>query len=332
MRAPRDRVARASETGASALQAPRRHPALFGPRRSASLLPHDAQCGVGMKKLRSTTTARRPVRRTVAPWASALRSAARSLTAAAKTRHAAHLAKSFKDKKEKCAMAKKRRKVERFAHFVEKLAHVPERRRATDAPCISVVRTRRAPVVPPSIVWHTHQAKDPLVHDFLPTLQRGKATDETVRTLGRFPRYTLQVPPPPPSPTPPPVPPVLPPAPLQVEARRVGGAAPLWQRAKPGTVTLPHVDQDLGGRPVQTNIALASGSTVFVAWDRHHLHEDDLCVERDDFGACLEELRRVPSLAVVRATRGDIVHMRANTVHMVITLEDKVQLGFHMYD
>eukprot|EP00966_Prymnesium_polylepis_P263506 6086787-Prymnesium_polylepis.1 len=28
------------------------------------------------------------------------------------------------------------------------------------------------------MVWHTHQAKDPLVHDFLPTLQRGKATED----------------------------------------------------------------------------------------------------------------------------------------------------------
>ena len=113
----------------------------------------------------------------------------------------------------------------------------------------------------------------------------------------------------------------------QKACRLVGMAHPAWQMAESGAVTLPHVDLDVRGVSINTYFIVTSGVELIVAWRREDFHE---CEALRRVPA-LDALHAIPSLTILRAVRGDVVFMPANTVHMVITEQTKCHLAFHTY-
>ena len=107
----------------------------------------------------------------------------------------------------------------------------------------------------------------------------------------------------------------------------------MWQMADAGAVTLPHVDDDLHGVTMGTYISMVEGAQLMVAWRRCDLHEDE--VLRDVVQAArpsLSRLESVPSLTLLRAEAGDVIHMPKEAVHMVVAETRKVQLAYHVYE
>ena len=112
------------------------------------------------------------------------------------------------------------------------------------------------------------------------------------------------------------------------KTRRCNGKAhPAWQMAESGAVTLPHVDVDVNGVGINTYFIITRGAELIVAWRRKDLHECDALREIPTLGA----LHRTPSLTILRAVKGDVIFMPADTVHMVITEKTKCHLTFHTY-
>ena len=112
------------------------------------------------------------------------------------------------------------------------------------------------------------------------------------------------------------------------KTRRCNGKAhPAWQMAESGAVTLPHVDVDVNGVGINTYFIVTRGAELIVAWRRKDLHECDALREIPTLGA----LHRIPSLTILRAVKGDVIFMPADTVHMVITEKTKCHLTFHTY-
>lgn len=113
----------------------------------------------------------------------------------------------------------------------------------------------------------------------------------------------------------------------QKTRRRIGKAHPAWQLSESGAVTLPHVDLDVHGVGINTYFVVTRGAELIVAWRREDLHESDALRELP----ALELLHGIPSLTILRAEKGDIIFMPADTVHMVITEKSKCHLAFHTY-
>ena len=147
-----------------------------------------------------------------------------------------------------------------------------------------------------------HPTDGPLVHNFLPVLLCCKADNDLLTTIE--PHYQAAA-----------------------LARRFGnGASSLWQASKAGRLTPAHVDVD--GNCV-TKFAVCTGQEVILAW-----RSVDLPVEHLPPDSQLEQWARmlwnVPSFTVVHARAGDLVTMEKDTVHIVVTVEDKVHLAWHL--
>lgn len=106
----------------------------------------------------------------------------------------------------------------------------------------------------------------------------------------------------------------------------------MWQMAEAGTVTLPHVDDDLQRITMGTYFAVVEGAELIVAWRRSDLHEDVALDAVRGAAPTLGVLHAVPSLSVLRAVAGDLVYLPRDTVHMVITERRKVHFAFHVYE
>ena len=68
------------------------------------------------------------------------------------------------------------------------------------------------------------------------------------------------------------------------------------------------------GVGINTYFIVTRGAELIVAWRREDLHECDALREI----LALDALHAIPSLTIVRAVKGDVIFMPADTVHMVI--------------
>ena len=117
----------------------------------------------------------------------------------------------------------------------------------------------------------------------------------------------------------------------QGRLRARGNAVPEWQQALAGCVTLPHIDRDSRGNPINTYLAVTQGVELIIAWRQSELDEGPVIADLQSSHPSFARILGLRSLTIVRAGPGDLVYMPARTVHMVITESDKVHLGFHTY-
>ena len=192
----------------------------------------------------------------------------------------------------------RRKARERVKCFAQSLADLP----AVDASAVRIVD--HVALKDPDVTWVLHRSVGArLEHaDILPKLMTAAAADDDI--VMSVPRYASQK-----------------------TRRRIGTAHPAWQLAESGAVTLPHVDLDARGVGINTYFIVTSGAELIVAWRREDLHECDALREIP----ALHALHAIPSLTIVRAVKGDVIFMPADTVHMVITEKTKCHLAFHTY-
>ena len=169
--------------------------------------------------------------------------------------------------------------------FAQSLADLP----AVDASAVRIVD--HVALKDPDVTWGLHRSVGArLEHaDILPKLMTAPAADDDI--VVSVPRYASQK-----------------------KRRRIGTAHPAWQLAESGAVTLPHVDLDARGVGINTYFIVTRGAELIVAWRREDLHECDALREIP----ALDALHAIPSLTIVRAVKGDVIFMPADTVHMVI--------------
>ena len=96
-------------------------------------------------------------------------------------------------------------------------------------------------------------------------------------------------------------------------------------------MTLPHIDRDSRGNPINTYLAVTQGVELIIAWRQSELDEGPVIADLQSSHPSFARILGLRSLTIVRAGPGDLVYMPARTVHMVITESDKVHLGFHTY-
>jgi hypothetical protein len=197
------------------------------------------------------------------------------------------------------------RDLERVRHFARALRSLPLR----DGRAIRRVAWNCDLELPGHVAWEPHRSGSSLLEhcELLPRLHSATDDDAPV-PLHRS--YADQRP-----------------------LRLRGGSYAMWQMADPGTVTLPHVDDDLHGVTMGTYFWMVEGAQLMVAWRRCDLHEDE--VLRDVARAAhpsLSRLESVPSLTLLRAEAGDVIHIPKDAVHMVVSETRKVQLAYHVYE
>ena len=117
----------------------------------------------------------------------------------------------------------------------------------------------------------------------------------------------------------------------QRNGREQGRAFADWQKALAGTVTLPHVDRDAQEDLIGTHIIVTKGSQLIVAWRDEELHWKQALRAIDRPYPSMQLLHKIPSLTVMRISKGEHVYMPPGTAHMVVTLTDKTHLAFHEY-
>ena len=103
-----------------------------------------------------------------------------------------------------------------------------------------------------------------------------------------------------------------------------------WLRSLPCVARASRVRTTCAARPSR-----ARAWQILMAWSK----EDDngamtklLDLNREQkYDLMAEKLNAITGLTVFRAVAGDVIHIKAGSPHMVVTLEPKVQLQMHTY-
>ena len=222
---------------------------------------------------------------------------------------------------------RKHARVHTFAAFLEALAQRLAWRTAVRLLrkwfvrlLVKLTRARWSKPSAPDYAWMPNVVVGGLADDFLPKLRRtSPKTDAFLPPELYPPQYAAQV---------------------ALRHPGAGDSRAELQKSDEGTVTMPHVDYDrhIPPRCVQTYLAINDGAQLLIAWRSTELSLKALFEMGGHRGGVLEfdawaaALSRLASLVVMRLCAGDIAHMSSDTVHMVITLKDKHQLTYHVYD
>lgn len=117
---------------------------------------------------------------------------------------------------------------------------------------------------------------------------------------------------------------------VQTQSRKAGGFEAGFQKASKSTVSMPHIDRDNQGRTPATYISMRSGAHVIIAWAQSELNDED--ITDSEFRNWPTMLKRVASYTVLFQVAGETVRLAPAMVHFIITLSDKEQLVWHVYE